>query len=129
MFLFVYGTLMSGERRFPQLPVPPKTIHRARTSGRLIHITPGDYPGLLEGEGTVHGELMEFDDAAETDILHTLDKIEGYYGPGQKNYYDRKSILVTREDDEVFEAWTYIYTGGGTWPEIKDGDWRRRMRE
>jgi gamma-glutamylcyclotransferase (GGCT)/AIG2-like uncharacterized protein YtfP len=127
MFLFVYGTLMRGERRFLQLPVSPQNIHRAYTNGRLIHITDGGYPGLLKGEGLVHGELMEFDDADESELFHTLDSIEGYYGPDQKNHYDRKRILVTREDDGIFEAWAYIYAADdGPWPEIKDGDWRHK---
>jgi len=125
MLLFVYGTLMRGESRFLQLPMPPRSVHRACASGRLIHITTGGYPGMLKGEGVVHGELMEFDDADEAELLHALDRIEGYYGIDQKNYYDRECILVTRGDDEVVEAWAYIYAeGDGPWPEIEGGDWR-----
>jgi gamma-glutamylcyclotransferase (GGCT)/AIG2-like uncharacterized protein YtfP len=127
MLLFVYGTLMRGERRFPQLPMSPKTVHRAHTTGRLIHITDGGYPGLLKGEGRVHGDLMSFDDSDEAEVFHTLDSIEGYYGPDQKNHYDRKRILVAREDDKVFEAWTYLYAApAGQWPEIESGDWKQR---
>lgn len=69
--------------------------------------------------GTVHGQLMTFDDPDKR--LAALDALEGYV-PGEKGLYER--VLISAEAaDAIFLAWAYrieratgVYLPGGRWP-------------
>jgi gamma-glutamylcyclotransferase (GGCT)/AIG2-like uncharacterized protein YtfP len=123
---FFYGTLMRDQSRHHLIPRPPLWIHPAQTRGRLLHIR-GKYPGLVEGEGTVFGELLAFQDEEESALLQALDAYEGYQGPGRSgNLYERRRAPVLDETAaQTVEAWLYIYVGSGNWPIIPDGRWRK----
>ncbi|HJL16632.1 MAG TPA: gamma-glutamylcyclotransferase [Sandaracinaceae bacterium LLY-WYZ-13_1] len=125
--VFVYGTLMRGERAHARIRRHgPRRITRARTAGRLVSF--GGYPGMLacEAGGAVHGELVSFEDAA--DALAELDPFEDFYGYGAHgSEYRRVVVEVATEDGRRALAWAYRYvaeTDGA--PPIPHGDWRRR---
>lgn len=122
--LFAYGTLMSGERYFRNIPRPPLWIHRAHTRGRLL-LVHKRYPGLVEGESLVHGQLMAFHGEDESAVLPVLDSIEGYQGPGGQNLYERRTAPVFDEEPgQEVDAWLYVYSGPeGPWPAIPGGRW------
>src|ERR1700694_1005568 len=71
--VFVYGSLMQGCELHHYLAFAA-FVSRATTRGRLFSI--GHYPGMTEGDGTVHGELYRFTDVAVA--LEVLDEVEDY---------------------------------------------------
>ena len=103
--VFVYGTLMEGEQRWPQLRPWSSSAQRGTVAGALYHL--GAYPGLrLDEEGTVHGELHRCDDMANA--LAALDHIEGCDDEDPlAGLYLRLPVPVQVEGGAVW-AWTYV---------------------
>jgi gamma-glutamylcyclotransferase (GGCT)/AIG2-like uncharacterized protein YtfP len=86
----------------------------ARIRGALLDL--GRYPGLVEGRGTVKGELYRLDDR---ELLGTLDREEGYN-------FQRARATVTRSDGRRVRGWIYRYRGPRERAvPIADGDYRR----
>lgn len=116
--LFVYGTLRRGELRAPLLARHrPRRWEPARVAGALVDL--GEYPGLIDGDGEVRGELVELDDPA--DALAELDEVEEFLGYGRAGSLYRR--VIVRADG--VPAWTYRWLGAPG-PRIASGDWRRR---
>lgn len=125
--LFVYGTLMAGERNAARIPAHLVQRRRgARVHGVLVDL--GRYPALRVGtdeDGVVVGELLALrPDGADALLLH-LDVFEG---PG----YERRALPVRGDgDDDTTVAWVFVQVSGGAGgTRIPDGDWRawRRRR-
>ncbi len=129
--LFVYGTLMAGERNAGQIPeAAVLDRRRARVRGTLIDL--GRYPALQLGDADdaddaeVAGELLTLSAAAAMALLAGLDVFEG---PG----YARHALPV-RVDGEAAPvvAWVFVQVSGSAGgPRIPGGDWRawRRRRD
>ena len=119
--LFVYGTLMSGQKRFTQLEPFLLSQHDATVQGQLHHL--GGYPGMKLGDGMVHGQLMELNRVEA--CLERMDSIEGFLGFGRNDsLFDRTIVHVETEQGRVW-AWTYVYAGDvGDESIIEDGRWR-----
>ncbi len=114
-YLFVYGTLMSGDR---SALGTEQRLRLARESDSLgpasLHFARlydlGRYPGAANSDGEediVHGEvvLLADPDAA----LTWLDDYEGYvHGAGDSNEYDRLVREVRLAGGETFDAWVYL---------------------
>jgi gamma-glutamylcyclotransferase (GGCT)/AIG2-like uncharacterized protein YtfP len=82
--------------------------------GRLLDL--GRYPGLIDGDGRVRGEIYRLDDP---ELLPVLDREEGYN-------FERRRAIVTLANGRRARAWIYRYRG----PQnravpIPDGDYRR----
>jgi gamma-glutamylcyclotransferase (GGCT)/AIG2-like uncharacterized protein YtfP len=82
--------------------------------GRLLDL--GRYPGLIDGDGRVRGEIYRLDDP---ELLPVLDREEGYN-------FERRRVIVTHANGRRARAWVYRYRG----PQnravpIPDGDYRR----
>ncbi len=121
--LFVYGTLMTGERSHHFL-----TQHRARLVGRgqtrgvLYDI--GPYPGLRRGQRTVQGEVFEIASATIFDALDPWEDFEGYGLPGSVYWRVLAEVEVA---GRALTAWTYRYEQEPAGARIvPSGDWRRR---
>ncbi len=102
--IFVYGTLKQGfgnhDRIFGGFDIK---ITPAWTYGKLYDL--GCFPALTEGNNTVYGELIEFDNP---EILRRVDCLEGYKGTNHPhNYYERRMIDVFVGSDTV-NAWVYV---------------------
>lgn len=116
--LFVYGTLRSGQPNAPRLG-GATLLGMATVHGRLIHL--GDYPGLVVGDGVVHGELYELPIAA----LDRIDDLEGF------DPLDSEGSLFLRVErtatltgtSESLTAWTYLWPHASQAPFVEDGDW------
>ncbi|MGB2267824.1 MAG: gamma-glutamylcyclotransferase family protein, partial [Candidatus Poseidoniaceae archaeon] len=119
--LFVYGTLMSGQKRFNQLESYVLSQHDATVRGHLHHL--GGYPGMKLGDGVVHGQLMELDRVEA--CLERMDSIEGFLGFGSHDsLFDRTIVCVETEQGHVW-AWTYVYAREVEDESIiEDGRWR-----
>lgn len=92
-------------------------VGEARARGCLLDL--GRYPGLIEGEGSVRGEVYRLHDP---ELLRTLDGEEGYN-------FERRRTLVTLAAGQRARAWLYRYRGPhGRAVPIPDGDYRRKAR-
>ncbi len=121
--IFVYGTLMRGQRSHDKLS--PR-IGRAQgdahvVGAALIHIE--WYPGLvLSEEGRVHGELYEIDDLAEW--LAELDSYEDFCGYDSDVSLYRRSLVRAVANGDPTLAWAYVYLGDpDPFPRIPSGRW------
>jgi len=120
--IFVYGTLRQGEEREAAMKVGrKKNPELGKTRGKLVDL--GGYPGLIDEEGEVVGEIHSFEDIDSA--LNRLDSIEGFRGHGSQNNLFERVICDVITKDEVFQAWTYRWnnTGGKI---IESGDWKER---
>jgi gamma-glutamylcyclotransferase (GGCT)/AIG2-like uncharacterized protein YtfP len=102
--LFVYGTLRPSlaedaqRRLIARLPdAGPATV-----PGLLYDL--GPYPGMVAGEGTVHGDLLV---VAEERDLAMLDAYEECHGNAP--LYRREATVATRPDGTTVATWAYVY--------------------
>ncbi len=118
--LFVYGTLLPGDVRWPFLQRFvvddgwPDTVR-----GRLYD-TGNDYPAAIVDEraapgGTIVGRTFALIEASLDRAITVLDEVEGVVGGA----YVRR---VTRTASGV-DAWVYEYGEGLELTEIASGDW------
>lgn len=123
--LFVYGTLMShtGTEKARALAAEADSLGAATIAGTLFRIT--WYPGLVEGAGTVHGEVFRLRDPAAS--LVWLDAYEGIVpagGPGHRNEYERLERQVRLASGQEITAWVYLYRADVSGcPPVADGRW------
>jgi gamma-glutamylcyclotransferase (GGCT)/AIG2-like uncharacterized protein YtfP len=115
--LFAYGTLMRGFSRNRLLGGATRYVGEAWAQGRLLAL--GSYPGIVDGGGTVRGELYRLDDPH---VLAALDREEGYN-------FERRLTEVVGAHGRRARAWIYWYRGPQTRAiTIPAGDWRSRWR-
>jgi gamma-glutamylcyclotransferase (GGCT)/AIG2-like uncharacterized protein YtfP len=127
--LFVYGTLLRGEPRFPLLePFALECILLAATPGRLADLVA--FPGMLMADGDgdfVRGEFLRLRDIGGA--LRCLDRIEGFNGFGRTgSFYHRDLIEVDVGDGRIRSAWTYrLKEQPDNARLIPCGDWREHQ--
>ena len=120
MILFVYGTL-----RAPDAATLPPNVCRAvksarclgpaTTRGRLLDC--GDYPAFADGDGTVHGDLLDVPPIT----LATFDRWEDVAG----GLYDRVRRTAIH-DGRGIDVQLYRYLGPtDRLPVVPGGDWRK----
>jgi gamma-glutamylaminecyclotransferase len=116
MRLFVYGSLMSGERHH-ELVCGARMIGATRTAPLFELYDRGDYPALVEpGRTAVRGELYEVDDA----LLAELDRFEEV-----PTLYRRASIALAGGE----QADAYLLVDASVLRprmRIASGDWRKK---
>jgi len=128
--VFVYGTLMKGFRNYSSfLEGKSSFCGRGSLMGTLYYLPQG-YPGLIDGDGTVHGEVHEL---LDPQARSELDWLEGYHEDGNGSLYDKTIRTVTMDDGNRMECWVYVYcdtsyaaTKGA---HVADGDWRAFRKE
>ena len=125
-FMFVYGLLMQGFR-LHSLLAGAQFLGRATTRGCLVSL--GEYPGLLDGDGTVHGELYRFTDIAAA--LKIVDPIEGFQDEDPEGSLYRRiarTVHFLDGDPRAETAWVYVFNqcSDGA-PEIAHGDYREYL--
>jgi gamma-glutamylcyclotransferase (GGCT)/AIG2-like uncharacterized protein YtfP len=75
--VFVYGTLMPGDCRWPLIADDVVALRRAEVPGRLFD-TGRDYPGArFELDGAIHGWVLELRSTSSEQTIERLDEIEG----------------------------------------------------
>jgi gamma-glutamylcyclotransferase (GGCT)/AIG2-like uncharacterized protein YtfP len=123
-FIFVYGALMRGFD-LHQYMAGATFVGEGTIQGRLVAL--GRYPGLLDGDGNVVGELYRLDDVAAS--LETLDDIEEF-DPADPDNSEYLRIVrdVHCKDGSTVSSWVYLYNGDASAaPAIKGGDWRQHL--
>ena len=122
--LFIYGTLLPGLRLESEMQDALR-LGCARVPGRLVDV--GRYPGLVQGDGRVTGEVYRVSDAR----LARLDQVEDMV-PGDRaaSQYWRERVTVLEGALAGQQVWTYVYNlpVDGLTP-IPHGDYRRYIRE
>jgi len=119
--VFVYGTLKEGGHFAQGFDKVRVSTMKATMVGKLMDVN-GFYPGLVEGDGVVHGEVHEYKHM--DDVISAMDSIEGYvrHNP-DRSLYKRKVVKAETEDGEV-EVFAYFFnqpTEG--LKEVKNGVW------
>ena len=119
--IFVYGSLMRGLALHDHLK-SGSFRGEGWTSGTLVSL--GRYPGLIEGDGRVRGELYAFEDlAAALDILDDLEEYD--VTDPSSSLYVRVASDVIRDDGTAVSAWLYRYNRDPAGlPRVDGGDWR-----
>jgi gamma-glutamylcyclotransferase (GGCT)/AIG2-like uncharacterized protein YtfP len=116
--LFVYGTLRpslaAGESA--RLVHGLDLVGPATTPGVLVDL--GDYPGLIGGDGIVHGDLLRIADPAR---LQALDAYEECGGPAP--LFQRERTVVRLPDGTTMGAWVYRYARPSRGAVIAGGDY------
>lgn len=114
-FVFVYGTLMRGERAH-------SFLSGAEYAGEYMLIgydiyDLGRYPGIVPAEGgTVFGEAYRVD----KDMLTEMDAYEG-----EGSLYFRRTVTVENELGRL-EAFVYVYARPISGKRIESGKWKER---
>ncbi len=121
--LFVYGTLMSGFSAHAFLMDSQFISHGILYGARLIHLPQG-FPGALEGEGEVIGEVYRVDSLT----LKAIDAYEDY-----NEEFENESLFIRKLKpikliplNEWVEAWVSIFNEKlpEEVTEIPLGNWR-----
>ena len=101
--LFVYGTLMRGERAAGMLADGIYKGEYVLDDYAMYDL--GSFPGIIEEEGEkVIGEVFEIPDT----IIPRLDCYEG-----EGDLYKRTVVSVKGEDPSIDKALAYVYLGKG----------------
>lgn len=124
--VFVYGTLLSGERNAGLIPTQNiRSIQPATVAGVLFD-TGNAYPALAlqdGAHGVVQGECLQIEDLPA--LLGTLDRLEvfaGYEDPAP--LFQRTLVGATVETGRVLRAWCYVGAREGLFREvIGSGSW------
>lgn len=117
MKLFVYGTLMQGEKNHHFLE-DAEFLGEAMTDRGFSLISLGAFPGMIIGKGQVKGELYEID-------METRDQIDLL--ESHPRFYRR--VRIRLEDGEWVESYLLPYYHYVKSTPIPSGDWRNVIRE
>jgi len=127
--LFVYGTLMSGLSAHAFLLDSVFISHGVLYGAKLVHLSEG-YPGVVEGEGKVFGEVYRVDDFT----LKAIDLFEDYneFFPEESFYLRKKKYVRLIPMNEFVEAWTYFLNPSVLesfeFTEIPMGNWKEFLK-
>lgn len=117
ILVFVYGSLKQGFSNHGCLK--GADFYKEAKIKDAVMYDLGPFPGVVDGEGEVKGELYRATEA----VMARLDRLEGH-----PNFYCRKKVPIVGED---YVAWTYFLsdrTIQGLTEKYKqivpDGDWK-----
>jgi len=123
--VFVYGLLKRGFSLHHHMA---KGTFAGDATARGTLYSLGEYPGMVDGDGTVHGEVYRFDDIAVA--LELLDEVEEYdpLEPERSLYVRTVRPVTLRSGGIAVPAWCYLYNrsvkgltriASGEWSESK----------
>ena len=109
--VFVYGTLMPGERNAHVAgPSGAFAAQPATLRGfTLLHLSPEGYPALVPGppESVAAGYALTYTPAAWRAALPHLDELEGL--DEAPPLYTRQTVTLSTAGGGALEAWVYVY--------------------
>lgn len=127
-YVFVYGTLRRGHGNH-RLLKSANFIGEAYVYGTMAAL--GGIPAVIElgGKNKVRGEVYGVND----DELKELDRLEGYYGQGSDNFYNRVSVGPFFDKSNPPRRECYMYTmkrqKDRTYNIVEHGDWNEFVKE
>jgi len=128
--LFVYGTLMNGLSAHTFLIDSPFISHGILYGARLVHLRDG-FPGVIEGEGTVFGEVYRVDELT----LKAIDLFEEFNElfPEESFYIRKLKPVRLIPMNEFVEAWVYflnpMLVEDLDFTEVPFGNWREFLKK
>jgi gamma-glutamylcyclotransferase (GGCT)/AIG2-like uncharacterized protein YtfP len=99
--VFVYGTLLPGQDRWPLIAEHAVAVREATVRGQLYDTGRGYPCALFDRDGSIPGAVIELDPSRADDVLAMIDEVEGV----RLGLYAR--VLVTTDADEP--AWSYAW--------------------
>ena len=99
--VFVYGTLLPGEERWPLLEPFAVGTREATVAGQLYDTGRGYPCALFDRPGFIPGALIDVDATRLDDVLALLDEVEAV----SEGLYAR--VIVTTDANEP--AWSYAW--------------------
>lgn len=126
---FVYGTLKIGGRFSKYFDNTRKSSTKAKVRGfDLYEVSRGfnGFPGIVGGEGTVIGEVHEFDNEILDQVVEVMDQIEGCDPKNpDRGLYRREVVEAELENGKKVDVNIYIYNGVTyKTSKINDGNWK-----
>lgn len=120
--LFVYGTLMPGEERWPILEQFVVGDGVPDAVAGLLYDTGEGYPAatFTPGAPRVAGQVFHLDAARLAEALEVLDEVED----AVLGYYQRVRVVT----DGGLDVWAYQYGTGLQLVPIESGDWLTHPR-
>lgn len=108
-YIFVYGTLMrkcEPNTWSAQLQNKAKFLGDATTTGELYLVD--FYPGIIKGNGLVHGEIYQFD---QESLLKVLDEYEdcNLENPSNSLYIRERQPCKLNCNGKELNCWVYFY--------------------
>jgi gamma-glutamylcyclotransferase (GGCT)/AIG2-like uncharacterized protein YtfP len=103
--VFVYGTLRQGQANHWLIEKYVKSVKKATVRGWMYDL--GAYPAVIEGEGLISGELIEFHNS--TEAFKKMDLLEGFYHTGSSNNHYERIITTCCTEDGEEECQIYVY--------------------
>lgn len=126
--LFIYGTFRAGESNRHVIEPFVNGSRPARLPAAVLHYV-DPYPMVVDGEGTVLGDLVMLPVDGYDAALATLDHFEGYDPTTDSGAYRRRLREVEVLDPgRRVKAWVYLgeTEAARGHPRIPSGDWCRR---
>jgi gamma-glutamylcyclotransferase (GGCT)/AIG2-like uncharacterized protein YtfP len=120
---FVYGTLKEGGHFAPEFD-PFRVRSQVATIKGFNLFNLGWFPGIVEGDGKVVGEIHEYENLDF--VQRRMDGIEGYReGAEDSSLFIRRKVTVVTEDGKEVEANAYLFNKGvpSNAEKIEDGVW------
>lgn len=118
MRIFVYGTLLRGER-YHEVLGGAALVSEGRTLPGYRLVDLGEYPGLVRGgEGSVVGEVY----AVDAPTLAALDHLEDH----PRLYQRAPLMLAVGGEGGAVEAYLLAAERAAGLPVIASGSWRER---
>lgn len=121
--LFAYGTLQPGGRyaHIAQNAGLKRSYKASITGFELYHLHPEGYPAVIQGNGRVHGTILEFHDWEKA--CPALDALEGCNLTPPE--YRR---MIVRTTETTQPVWLYVYANPGRLQQqgvtyLPDGYW------
>lgn len=114
----VYGTLMQGQggQELAGVAGGMTYLGPCQLRGDLYDL--GEYPGLVEGDGWIRGEVFSLRDRS---VLQRLDAYEGCVEGNPSSLFIRRSVHVAGHEES---CWVYYYNGtAGEGVRVANGDW------
>lgn len=111
--VFVYGSLREGFFNYDKyLKNKVISITPAKIDNKIVYHMPyKGYPALLDGNGTVYGEIMEIKPEIYDETMSAMDKMEGFISENNpQNEYHKKIFEVEHlTDGKTEKCYVYFY--------------------
>jgi gamma-glutamylcyclotransferase (GGCT)/AIG2-like uncharacterized protein YtfP len=105
---FVYGTLKQGQVNDALLVPHARSIVPGHIRGQLFDV--GLFPALVEGPGTVYGEVVRLDPNRMKSVLPVIDRLEAYEPEDDAGSpYQRRVVEATTDEGERELAYAYFF--------------------
>lgn len=126
-YLFVYGTLLRGQRNSIEQMYPGKASYLSEATFRGAMFDVGKYPAVVyDKDRKVTGEVYTIEKAGR--FLDDLDRFEESKSdsPNEREYF-REKVFVRLENGNRVRAWVYLYNRAtDEMTTIESGDYRNR---